>query len=54
VAGAVFGYGVGRAVYRRNSRPPEAGAVDPGHARLLSPDPGPSGDGVGVRLSIRF
>jgi membrane-associated phospholipid phosphatase len=54
VAGAVFGYGVGRQVYRRNSRPPEAGAVDPGHARVLEPDPGPAGDGVGLRLTVRF
>jgi len=53
VAGSVFGYGVGRAVYRRNSRPPEAGAVDP-KAMILEPDPGPSGDGVGLRLSVRF
>jgi membrane-associated phospholipid phosphatase len=54
VAGAVFGYGVGRAVYRRNSRPPEAGAVDPGATRMLAPDPGPSGDGFGLRLTVRF
>jgi membrane-associated phospholipid phosphatase len=54
VAGAVFGYGVGRAVYRRNSRPPEEGAVDPGHVRFLAPDAGPSGDGLGLRLTVRF
>ncbi len=56
VAGAVFGYGVGRQVYRRNSRPPEAGAVDPkvGRLMMLEPDTGPSGDGAGLRLSLRF
>lgn len=53
VAGSVFGYGVGRQVYRRNSRPPEAGKVDP-KVLLLEPDPGPSGDGAGLRLSVRF
>jgi membrane-associated phospholipid phosphatase len=54
VAGSVFGYGVGRAVYRRNSRPPDAGTADPGKVVVLEPDPGPSGEGTGLRLSIRF
>jgi membrane-associated phospholipid phosphatase len=54
VAGSVFGYGVGRAVYRRNSRPPDAGARDPGKVVVLQPDPGPAGDGAGLRLAVRF
>jgi len=58
VAGAGFGYGVGRLVVRRNSRPPEAGAVDtnPKSTRLIQivPDGGPSGDGRGLALRILF
>src|SRR5438445_3366305 len=58
VAGAGFGYGVGRLVVRRNSRPPEAGAVDtqPKSTRLLQivPDGGPAGDGRGLALRILF
>jgi membrane-associated phospholipid phosphatase len=60
VAGAAFGYGVGRAVVRRNSRPPTlpGGPTPPtpkDPARVdLWPNAGPSGDGVGLALSIRF
>ena len=58
VAGAGFGYGVGRLVVRRNSRPPEAGAVDtkPQSTRFIQvvPDSGPAGDGRGLALRILF
>ena len=54
VAGSVFGYGVGRTVYRRNGRPPEAGNKDPKKVVVLQPDAGPAGDGAGLRLSVRF
>jgi membrane-associated phospholipid phosphatase len=58
VAGAGFGFGVGRLVVRRNSRPPEAGAVDttPKSTRLIQivPDGGPAGDGRGLALRIFF
>jgi membrane-associated phospholipid phosphatase len=58
VAGAGFGFGVGRLVVRRNSRPPEAGAVDtnPKSTRLFQvvPDAGPAGDGRGLALRIFF
>jgi len=58
VAGAGFGYGVGRLVVRRNSRPPEAGAIDtkPQSTRLIQivPDGGPAGDGRGLALRILF
>lgn len=53
VAGAGFGYGVGRLVVRRNSRPPDKPKL--GAARLSSmPDAGPAGDGVGVRFALIF
>lgn len=60
VAGAAFGFGVGRTVVRRNSRPPTppGGPTPPVPQEPstveLYPDPGPSGDGAGLRLSIRF
>jgi membrane-associated phospholipid phosphatase len=60
VAGGSFGFGVGRLVVRRNSRPPTAlgDPTPPVPARrsdvALFPDSGPSGDGVGLGLSIRF
>jgi hypothetical protein len=58
VAGAGFGFGVGRLVVRRNSRPPEAGAIDtkPQSTRLFQvvPDGGPAGDGRGLALRILF
>ena len=46
VAGAGFGYGVGRLVTRRNSRDPDAPAT-PRRRRSLTvvPDGGPAGDG---------
>jgi membrane-associated phospholipid phosphatase len=58
VAGAGFGFGVGRLVVRRNSRPPEAGGIDtkPKSTRLIQvvPDGGPAGDGRGLALRILF
>jgi membrane-associated phospholipid phosphatase len=60
VAGAAFGYGVGRLVVRRNSRPPTpAGGPTPPTPKDptgvdLWPNAGPSGDGVGLALSLRF
>jgi membrane-associated phospholipid phosphatase len=60
VFGAAFGYGVGRAVVRRNSRPPTVPGEptpptpkDPA-ALAVWPDAGPAGDGVGLALSLRF
>ena len=59
VGGALLGYGVGRAVVRRNSRPP----TPPGGPTPPTPDKpsvdvmpwgGPAGDGVGLRLSLAF
>jgi membrane-associated phospholipid phosphatase len=59
VGGALLGYGIGRAVVRRNSRPP----TPPGGPTPPTPDPpsvalapwgGPSGDGVGLSVSIVF
>jgi membrane-associated phospholipid phosphatase len=56
VAGAGFGYGVGRLVTRRNSRAPDAPAAPaPGETTLaIVPDRGPSGDGAGARLVLSF
>jgi hypothetical protein len=58
VAGAGLGFGVGRLVVRRNSRPPEAGAIDtkPQSTRLIQvvPDGGPAGDGRGLAVRIAF
>jgi membrane-associated phospholipid phosphatase len=59
IGGAVLGFGVGRAVVRRNSRPPTppGGPTPPvpdDPSVALLPDGGPSGDGVGLSLSIRF
>jgi membrane-associated phospholipid phosphatase len=59
VGGALIGFGVGRAVVRRNSRPPTppGGPTPPvpdDPSIALLPDGGPSGDGVGLSLSIRF
>jgi len=60
VFGAAFGYGVGRAVVRRNSRPPtvpgEPTPPTPKDPAALGvwPDAGPAGDGVGLVLSVRF
>ena len=53
VAGSGFGFGVGRAVVRRNGRPPATAGVK--DARVsLAPDPGPSGDGAGLSLLVVF
>jgi membrane-associated phospholipid phosphatase len=59
VAGAGFGYGVGRLVTRRNSRepdPPATPAAPPAPARsfMIVPDGGPAGDGTGARLVFTF
>ena len=53
VAGAGFGYGVGRLVTRRNSRAPDQ-PLKPTTSFSVSPDGGPSGDGAGLRLVLRF
>jgi membrane-associated phospholipid phosphatase len=54
VAGAGFGFGVGRSVVRRNGRPPDKpGTIDIKKVYLL-PDSGPSGDGRGVAISVAF
>jgi membrane-associated phospholipid phosphatase len=53
VAGAGFGYGVGRVVVRRNSRAPDAPGTKDVNVSLM-PDPGPSGDGSGLALSFVF
>jgi hypothetical protein len=60
--GAAFGFGVGRTVVRRNNRPPTPPGEEPPkvpppkkeHDVMFLPDTGPSGDGVGLRLSIEF
>jgi hypothetical protein len=55
VAGAGFGYGVGRLVTRRNSRAPDAPATPaPTTSLHVVPDSGPSGDGAGGRLVFSF
>lgn len=60
VAGSALGFGIGRTVVRRNSRPPTpAGGPTPPQpdkpARLeIVPDRGPAGDGVGLALSLQF
>ena len=60
VAGAAFGCGVGRVVVRRNSRPPTppGGETPPQPEKpaelTLWLDAGPSRDGAGLALSIRF
>ena len=55
VAGAGFGYGVGRLVTRRNSRAPDAPAAEsPVRSLRLVPDGGPAGDGAGARLVLSF
>lgn len=60
--GAAFGFGVGRTVVRRNNRPPSPPGEKPPKVPppktepevMLTPDAGPSHDGVGVRFSIIF
>ena len=56
VAGAGFGYGVGRLVTRRNSRDPDAPKGAPAAVTSLAivPDGGPSGDGAGARVMFSF
>lgn len=56
VAGAGFGYGVGRLVTRRNSRDPDAPKGAPAAVTSLAivPDGGPSGDGAGARVLFSF
>jgi len=60
VAGSALGFGIGRAVVRRNSRPPTppGGPTPPQPVKPSRlefwPDRGPAGDGVGLRLSLRF
>ena len=54
VAGAGFGFGVGRAVVRRNSRPPDKpGAKDVVRWDLI-PANGGAGDGRGLQLRVSF
>jgi len=53
VAGAGFGFGVGRAVVRRNSRPPDTPGTKAVEVSLL-PASGPSGDGAGLALHLVF
>ena len=55
VAGAGFGYGVGRVVTRRNSREPDPPAAPaPATSLTVVPDGGPAGDGAGARLVLTF
>ena len=56
VAGAGFGYGVGRLVTRRNSRDPDAPKAPPEKPTTLwiAPDSGPAGDGAGARIVFAF
>lgn len=55
VAGAGFGYGVGRLVTRRNSRDPDAPKAPAAVTSLVVvPDGGPSGDGAGARVTFSF
>lgn len=53
VAGAGFGFGVGRAVVRRNSRPPDTPGTRDVNVSLAA-DPGPAGDGNGLILRVAF
>ena len=53
VAGAGFGYGVGRLVVRRNSRAPDTSKTPVVGVNLV-PDGGPAGDGTGFRLVVWF
>ncbi len=60
VAGSALGFGIGRAVVRRNSRPPTpAGGPTPPQPEKpsslqLLPDFGPAADGLGLQLQLRF
>jgi membrane-associated phospholipid phosphatase len=54
VAGAGFGFGVGRAVVRRNSRPLEEETSRPTTRWQIAPYGGPQGDGRGVAVAFTF
>jgi len=54
VAGSAFGFGVGRAVVRRNSRPPKDLVEDKPTTVSVAPERGPAGDGAGLRVMIAF
>lgn len=55
VAGAGLGWGMGRAVARRNGRPPSAATKAPARVGIaFTPDAGPAGDGRGLSVKIRF
>lgn len=54
VAGAGIGFGAGRVVVRRNSRPPDGRRHPAASSMMLLPDSGPSGDGVGASLRLAF
>ena len=54
VAGAGIGFGVGRVVVRRNSRPPAAHPDPAAPSLMILPDRGPAGDGVGASLRLAF
>lgn len=54
-AGAGLGWGMGRAVSRRNGRPPGSPSTDASRFQMtLGPDAGPSGDGRGLSLHVTF
>jgi len=60
VAGSALGFGIGRAVVRRNSRPPTppGGPTPPQPEKPsgleLGPDFGPAADGLGLQLRLQF
>jgi membrane-associated phospholipid phosphatase len=54
VAGAGFGFGVGRAVVRRNSRPLEEDSSPATTRWHITPSGGPQGDGRGLALAYTF
>jgi len=60
VAGSALGFGIGRAVVRRNSRPPTppGGPTPPQPEKpsglQLGPDFGPAADGLGLQLRWQF
>jgi membrane-associated phospholipid phosphatase len=54
VAGAGFGFGVGRAVVRRNSRPLEEAPAPKTTSWHITPNGGPQGDGRGLAVAYTF
>lgn len=54
VAGAGLGWGMGRAVARRNGRPPSSATTTSGVKVGIVPDAGPVGDGRGLSVQITF